>query len=382
MRFIREIPALQNIPVLVRSSLNVPIAGGAVASDYRLRRAIPTIKALSAAGARVILIGHIGRAGTETLLPVYHKLKTFLPEVSFFHEAVGPRVREVINTMPAGGVLVLENLRRYKGETANDPEFAHELSLLADIFVEDAFDVCHRAHASVVRLPKLLPAYAGLMLEEEARELSLARAPENPALAIVGGAKFETKETLIESLVTTYDAVFVGGALAIDFFRASGNEVGKSLASPVISSAVERLLAHPRLLLPIDVMVVSESEIEQHDARARARAVNISQILPDEVMLDHGPDTRTMLANMVARSKAVLWNGPLGNYERGFVDTTEALARSIAASRVRSVVGGGDTVAAIDNLNLLDKFSFVSTGGGAMLDYLIKGTLPGIEALG
>lgn len=358
MRSVRDIRLLENIPVLVRAALNVPVENGRVVNDYRLRRALPTIRHLCERGARVVLIGHIGEKGTETLLPVARSLGRLMPGVSFCGEIVGERARAAVRALSPGNVLVLENLRRDKRETANDPTFARELSALADVFVEDSFDTCHRAHASIVGVPKLLPSYAGLLLEEEVRELSRALSPKRPSLAVIGGAKFSTKKDVLAALLATYDHVFVGGALANDFLKASGQEVGKSLVSGADDSSVKKLLANPKLVLPIDSVIM------------------------DEKILDHGPGTSALLAGLAQEAETILWNGPLGNYENGFIEATNAFARATAAARAYSIVGGGDTIAAIEELGLLPRFSFVSTGGGAMLDFLAGGTLPGIEALG
>jgi phosphoglycerate kinase len=381
MRTIRDIKLFANIPILVRAALNVPIKNGKVANDYRLRRAIPTIRYLCERGAKVVLISHIGEQGTETLAPVASTLAELLPNVSFSPETVGERVRAAIRALSPGHVVVLENVRRDKGERRNDPAFARELAALADVFVQDSFDTSHRAHASIIGVPKLLPAYAGLLLEEEMHELSRALAPRHPALAVIGGAKFSTKEAVLTTLLKTYDQVFVGGALANDFFKAAGREVGKSLVSNTDKGPLQKLLANPKLVLPVDSLVIPASAVGTGNALARSRVADAGEVQPDEVILDHGPKTVALLGDLTRMAKTVLWNGPLGNYENGFVAATDAFARTVADSKAHSVVGGGDTIAAIKDLDLLARFSFVSTGGGAMLDFLAKGTLPGIEAL-
>ncbi len=357
MRSIRDIRLFENIPILVRATLNVPFAEGKVANDYRLRRALPTIQYLRERGARIILISHITGQGTETLAPAAAALGSLIPGVSFFGETVGPRVREAVRGLAPGKILVLENLRRNPGEVANNPAFARELAALADVFVQDSFDECHRTYASIVGVPELLPSYAGLLLEDEIRELSRALRPKHPALAVIGGAKFNTKEPVLAALLKAYDRVFVGGALANDFLKASGREVGKSLVSLADPASIKKLLANPKLVLPVDSVTVND------------------------VILDHGPNTIALLVDLAKRAKTILWNGPLGKYEEGFVDATSAFARAVADSGAYSVVGGGDTIASIEGLGLLPHFSFVSTAGGAMLAFLARGTLPGIEAL-
>lgn len=382
MRTVRDIQILHNIPVLVRAALNVPIENGEVKSTYRLEQALPTIHFLAERGARVILISHIGERGTETLKPVARALQNLIPRVSFFPETVGPHVRGAVRAMLPGEILVLENLRRNPGEKMNDHAFADELAALADIFVEDSFDTCHRAHASIVSVPKLIPAYAGLQLADEVRELAKALTPAHPSLAVIGGAKFNTKEAVLTKLLTTYDHVFVGGALANDFLKSTGYEVGKSFVSASGVADIATLLANKGLVLPIDTLVIPERAVGTPQARTHARVVSIDQVRPDEIMLDHGPATSALLSQLAGDAKSVLWNGPLGNYENGFVDATDAFAQAVAASGAHSVVGGGDTIASIQNLNLMSHFSFVSTGGGAMLDFLAEGSLPGIRVLG
>ena len=358
MKTIRDIPILENIPVLVRTAMNVPIENGEVANDYRLRRAIPTIRFLAERNARVVLVSHIGEQGTETLAPVAKALGKLVPRVQFFGETVGPRARQAVRDLSPGHVLVLENLRRDRGEKMNDPAFARELAALADVFVQDSFDTCHRAHASIIGVPKLLPSYAGLQLEEEVRELREARAPKSPSLAVIGGAKFSTKEAVLTTLLKTYDKVFVGGALADDFLKAAGKDVGKSLVSSAADQgAIRKLLKDPKLVLPVD------------------------SVLDQGAIVDHGTGTSALLARLAGEARTILWNGPLGKCEDGFSAGTAAFARAVASSRARSVLGGGDTVAAVEKLGLLPKFSFVSTGGGAMLDFLADGSLIGITAL-
>jgi phosphoglycerate kinase len=381
MRSVRSIQELSGIPVLVRAALNVPIEEGTVADDYRLKKALPTITYLAGRGARVVLISHIGEAGTETLAPVAEALKRSVPRLTFCPETIGQKAREAVRTLAPGDVLVLENLRRDKGEVGNDLAFAKELASLADLFVEDSFDTCHRLHASIVTLPKLLPPYAGLLLEEEVAALSQALAPAHPALAVIGGAKFATKEPVLDTLLASYDHVFVGGALANDFFKARGEEIGVSFTSDADTGKLTRLLENPKLLLPEDVRVVEKSAIGAIDAHQRSRVTRTGDVHADEIILDAGPATSALLANYAKKAQTILWNGPLGQYETGFVDATDALARTIAGTGVQSLVGGGDTVASIENLGLFPHFSFVSTGGGAMLDFLAHGSLPGIQAL-
>jgi phosphoglycerate kinase len=381
MKSVRDLAKLENTIVLVRTSLNVPIENGKVINDYRLRRALPTIRFLSEKGARVVLMSHIGEAGTETLAPVAEALGKLTSRVSFCPASIGAVARDAIRALSPGDILVLENLRRNRGEVMNDPAFAQQLAELGDVFVQDSFDTCHRSHASIVGVPKLLSSYAGLQLEEEVHELSAALVPEQPSLAVIGGAKFSTKEAVLTTLLERYTNVFVGGALANDFLRAAGHEVGKSLVGNDGGDAIRALIKNPKLVLPVDSRVVSASAMGTVGLPAQSRVAGADQVKADEVILDHGPGTELLLAHLAQRAKTVLWNGPLGKYEDGFVGSTDVLAHAVADSGAHSVLGGGDTVAAVEVLGLLPRFSFVSTGGGAMLDFLAEGTLPGIAAL-
>ena len=379
MKTVHDIQLFTNVPIIVRAPLNVPIKNGVVADDYRLRRAVPTIQFLAERGAKVILISHIGSEGTETLKPVADALGDLVKNVSFCDVTIGEKARAAVRALPAGHVLVLENLRRNAGEKKNSKEFSKELAMLGDVFVQDSFDTCHRAHASMVTLPTLLPSYAGLLLVEEIAALTDALSPKHPSLAVIGGAKFATKEILLERLLSKYDHVFVAGALANDFFKAKGYEVGKSLVSGADDSHIRKMLENPKLIVPIDVRVVRSGILP---IPPNARIAAVEDIHEDDIILDLGPATEMMLQELVPSMKTILWNGPLGKYEDRFVDATHALAEAVAKSSAHSVVGGGDTVAALETLRILKHFSFVSTGGGAMLDLLAKGTLPGIEALG
>lgn len=376
MRTLHDLTHLENVPVLLRTSLNAPVTGGKVANAFRLRSALPTIEYLRKRHARVILIGHMGDTGTESLRPVYEALKELVPGIAFSEHTIGAGARAAVRELVPGEVLLLENLRRHKGEKENDPAFATELAALADVFVQDSFDVCHREHASVVGVPTLLPSYAGLQVEKEVRELATALRPKRPSLAIIGGAKFSTKEALLAVLLKSYDHVFVGGALANDFMQAAGKPVGASLVSGADHAALEKLLTNPKLRLPVDYVVAPAGS-----AREDGHLSGVTVVSQNEAILDNGPKTIEMLAALVGKAKTILWNGPLGNYENGFTEGTEALATVIASAKAHSIVGGGDTIAAIEKLGLDEHISFISTGGGAMLDFLADGSLPGVEVL-
>lgn len=362
---------LHGARVLVRAGLNVPVENGVVRNAFRIRKAAETINLLREKGARVIIVAHIGRDPKETLLPVAEAMKEHVSGLTFCDAVVGEKVAQCIEALNEGDAVLLENLRREAGEKKNDPAFASVLASYADIYVNDAFAVAHRAHASTVGVAALAPHFAGLLFAREVEALSRSLEPEYPSLLLLGGAKFATKEALLKIAVTRYNKVFVGGALANDFFKMQGYEVGASLVSDNID-AVADIFASGSILLPVDVLVTGPSG---------TAVKRVGEVAADETIVDCGPETVTMLGGKLNESKFVLWNGPLGNYEKGFSEHTEEVARLIADTSIHSIVGGGDTVASIEGLGLTDKFSFLSTGGGAMLDFIVDGKLPAIDAL-
>ncbi len=367
---LREISNLKGKRVLVRASLNVPLEKGAVLSDFRLVRLFPTIEYLREHGARIIIIGHIGRDPKETLKPVCQYLnKKF--DITFVKDSIGSYASDVVANMQNGDIVLLENLRQKDGEYTNDESFSKRLASLADIYVNEAFAVSHRKHASIVGVPAYLPSYAGLAFEDEVENLSKALSPKKSSLFILGGAKFATKEPLIRKFLNVYDCVFVGGALANDFFKAKGLSVGKSLVAKA-DHHLKDIVDHPNLVLPKDVIV------QNLEGRVIKKPDSIEE---EDSILDAGPETIEEIFSLLKKTSFVLWNGPLGDYEKGFNEHTEQLAEGIVSSGIESIVGGGDTIAALSKLGLLDRLSFVSSAGGAMLSFLLEGTLPGIDAL-
>ena len=352
--------------VILRLDLNVPIKDGTVLDDFRIRAAMPSLNFLKDRGAKVVIISHIGEQGTETLRPIAEYMHIQLLPLVF-----GETMRSAVDGLQNGEVMLLENLRRDSGEAGNNEDFAKQLASLVDIYINDAFSVSHRNHASIVLLPRLLPSYAGFSLKSEIDNLSKAFEPEHPFLFILGGAKFETKINLVRKFINIADQIFVGGALSNTIFKKMGYEVGKSMVDDK-DIDLGFVFESRKVFFPADVMVLAGGDrvIKKPD-----------QVLPDENMLDVGGETMNMLKRAIDGSKFVLWNGPLGNYEKGFKEMTEELAKYISNSSAKSIVGGGDTLASIQNLGIMDKFTFVSSGGGAMLDFLANGTLPGIEAL-
>ena len=314
MRSIKQIKDLKSKTVVLRVDFNVPIKNGEVEDDFRIRKALPTIKFLLKKGAKIILITHLGEDGSASLEPVIRR----------FWE---------ISKLEKDKIEFFENVRKFPEEEKNDPVFAKKLSKMGDIYVNDAFSVSHREHASIIGIPKYLPSYMGLLFENEFKNLSVAFRPKHPFLLILGGVKFETKLGVLDKFLNIADKIFIGGALVV-----------KALKIPVARN--------PKIIFPVG----------------------------DPTALDANAETLEILKKEVKKAKLILWNGPLGNYENGFTKGTIELAKIISQSKAFSIIGGGDTVAVAKKVGL-KKFSFVSTAGGAILEFLSNGTLPGIKAL-
>jgi len=397
MKILTDIQNLKGVKVLMRVDFNVPIKNGLVTDDYRIRTALPTINFLIDKGARIILTSHIEQAdglvnkndqatitneSKPTLAPVANYLNKDGYKVSFIKnwaEAYGAS-----EELKDGGIILLENIRKNEGEKKNDKKFAEQLASLADIYVNEAFSVSHREHASVCAITEFLPSYAGLQMEKEIENLSMAFNPTHPFLFILGGAKFDTKLPLINKFLKNADDIFIGGALANDALRAKGYEVGASKLSNG-ENDISGIVSQSQIMLPVDVV------IQDHSVKDVGIQVGQNSVMKTDIILDVGPKSLVQLKEKIDTARFILWNGPLGLFEKGFTEGTEELARLIAErtendktvgnAKVRSIVGGGDTLSAISKLGIEDKFTFVSTGGGAMLDFLAQGTLPGIEAL-
>ena len=374
MKTIKDIEVLEGVKVIVRVDFNVPIKNGVVVEDFRIKSAFPTIEYLQSKGAKVILIGHLeaNEASDNTFKVVADHINNKLGKKVGFVANLRNANDYIEHQLQNGQCVLLENLRYDEGEKKNDPKFAQAIASLGDIYVNDAFSVSHRKHASVVGVPALMPSYAGFQLEKEVSNLSKAFDPSHPFIFVLGGAKFETKLPLLDKFLNIADQVFVGGALATDLFKQKGFEVGRSLVSEG-DFGLDKYVSNPKLILPLDL-------INQKNEVVKPESFN-----KDDSSMDSGPETVDMLKTKISEAKMVLWNGPLGVYEKGFKSGTLGLAKAIANNHERgilSLVGGGDTVAAIAENNDDDKFTFVSTAGGAMLDFLANGTLPGIKALG
>lgn len=364
---LKDAPDLRGKHVLLRLDLNLPIEGGVVRDDFRMVRSLKTLEYLREHGARTLIVSHIESKESKTLRPVFNFISSKIP-VQFAENL--EEAESKISRAKEGTFVLLENIRRWPEEKSNDETFAQKLASLAEIYVNEAFSASHRAHASIVGVPRFLPHYAGFLFEEEVENLSRAFSPEHPALLILGGAKFETKMPLLTKFSRIMDTVFICGALANDFYKARGYEVGTSLVSAQVPSAALR--ANRKLQIPMKVVV------QTAEGSAEKAADTVS---PDERIVDAGESALADLRALIEKAAFVLWNGPLGEYESGFVGGTEAVAQAIAESDAESIIGGGDSLAVVSKLGLLERFSFVSTGGGAMLEFLAHETLPGIEAL-
>lgn len=368
MKTLKDIEDIRGKKVMVRLGLNVPIENGAITDDYRILQMMPTVDFLKGGGARVIIVSHIGREKNDTLKPVADYLSKLFP-ITFVENIMADDVRQIVDSMNDGDVVLFENLRQHDGEENNDPAFVAHLAQFADIYVNDAFPEAHREHASIVGLPSVLPAYAGLQFEQEVTNLKKAFDPEHPFVFILGGAKVETKLPLMKQFVRTADTIFVGGVLANDFLKAQGKQIGASMTSDEVAPL--DITNEPSFMLPFDVVVLRDDEHV---------ICSVSDIQSADKIFDAGPETINKLIEKIKEAKLVVWNGPLGLCEENFCDGTIAIASAIADSSAFSIVGGGDSLAAIPD-DVQNRFSFVSTGGGSMLDLLANKTLPAIDAL-
>ena len=372
--------------VLVRVDFNVPVKGGEVTDDTRIRRALPTIEYLLVQGAKPALISQLGRPKGApdpkyAMDPVAKRLGELLDgPVEKLDTAVGPEVEEALGNIPEGGVVLLENSRFYPGETKNAPEFSEGLAAPFALYVNDAFGAAHRAHATTVGVAERLPSAAGFLMAEELDNLDeLLRDPGRPFVAILGGAKVSDKLGVIESLLGVADTLLIGGAMCFTFFKAQGYEIGNSLIEDDYLEEAKRLMgeAGEKLVLPVDVVVA-----EKMEEGAETETVGVDAIPAGQMGLDIGPRTVEEFRSHIGGARTIFWNGPMGVFEiEAFAKGTEGVARAVADSGARSVVGGGDSVAAVAKLGLEDRMGFISTGGGASLEYIEGKELPGVAVL-
>jgi phosphoglycerate kinase len=377
---------------LVRVDLNVPMADGKVTDDTRIRAAEPTISEIAKKGGKVILLAHFGRPkeGPEEK----YSLKQVVPAVSavlgkpvaFAEDSIGPKAEAAVAAMKDGDVLILENTRFHKGEEKNDKAVVDALAKLGDLYVNDAFSAAHRAHASTEGLARRLPAFAGRSMQAEIEALDAALgSPKRPVVAIVGGAKVSSKIDLLENLVSKVDALVIGGGMANTFLVAQGVNVGKSLAEADLADTARRILdaakkAGCAIVLPVDAVVAKEFK-----AGAASRTVPLDAVAADDMILDVGPKSIAAVNSWIDKASTLVWNGPLGAFEIEPFDTATVAVAKHAAERTKagllSVAGGGDTVAALNHAQVAGDFSFVSTAGGAFLEWMEGKPLPGVEAL-
>ncbi|OKP99222.1 phosphoglycerate kinase [Paenibacillus sp. P46E] len=375
--------------VFVRVDFNVPVEDGKITDDTRIRETLPTIKYLIENGAKVILASHMGRPKGEfvdsmRLTSAAVRLSELLGKpVAKADEAVGDAVKAQIAEMNEGDVLVLENVRFYKGEEKNDPELAKQFAELADLFVNDAFGAAHRAHASTEGIAHFLPAVSGLLMEKELSVLGKALSnPERPFTAIIGGSKVKDKIDVIDNLLTLADNVLIGGGLSYTFTKAQGFEIGESLVDNEKLEASLGFIEKAKklgknFLLPVDVVVA-----DKFGADANTKVVDINEIPAGWMGLDIGPKTRELYADVIKNSKLVVWNGPMGVFEIDiFAEGTKAVAQACATTEGYTIIGGGDSAAAAEKFHLADQMDHISTGGGASLEFMEGKALPGVEAL-
>ena len=381
---------LTNKKVIARVDFNVPIKDGTVTDDTRIRGALPTIEhILKQSGAKLILMSHLGRPKGKwddslSLKPTADRLSELLGKpVKMAPNCVGPDVEKMVAGLAPGEVLLLENLRFHKEETDNDEGFAANLAKLADVYVNDAFGTAHRAHASTEGITRHLPGYAGFLIEKEVAFFEpVVKAPQQPFVAIIGGAKVSTKISVLETLLPNCSTLVIGGGMAYTFLKVQGHEIGKSLVEEDYLDTAKNLLskaekAGVEVVLPVDHVVASE-----FSETATPETVDGLEVPADKVGMDIGPKTVEKISSVISGAKTVLWNGPMGVFEfEAFATGTLEIAKKVAAADATTIVGGGDSVAAVNKFGLADKIDHVSTGGGASLEFLEGKTLPGIAAL-
>jgi phosphoglycerate kinase len=388
LRSIREI-GLKDKRVLMRVDFNVPMdKEGNITDDVRITAAIPTIQFISGQGARLILMSHLGRPDGQrddkySLKTVaVHLAELLKQDVKMAPDCIGPEVNAMVEQLKTGEIILLENVRFHPGEEDNDPAFSKQLAMLGDIFVNDAFGTAHRAHSSTVGVADFLPAYAGFLLENEVNMLrQVMEHPESPRMAILGGAKIKDKLALIRNLLDKMDILLIAGGMANTFLKAQGICIGKSISEDKLLDEAKSLLAlaknkNKTIILPLDAVLADTLSDD-----AVATVADIRAVPEDKMILDIGPQTVAVFSQAIAAARTIIWNGPVGAYEYAqFAVGTEAVARAMARSNAVTVIGGGDSAAAVHKLGLEEQFTHISTGGGATLEFLEGKQLPGVHS--
>ena len=375
--------------VVIRVDFNVPLKNGVVTDNTRIKAALPTVKYILEQGASLVVMSHFGRPKGQknpdfSMAPIAKEFEALLGKpVKLAPDVIGDEVEAEVKALKPGEVLLLENVRFYKEEEANDPEFAKKLASYGDIYCNDAFGTAHRAHASTEGVSHYLPSYAGFLIEKEVKFMApLLENPDKPFVAIIGGSKVSSKITVLESLVKTCDTIVIGGGMAYTFLNVLGNKIGKSLFEPDYVETAKAFLDKAaekgvKVILPVDNVCAKE-----FSESAEPILVDSDNISDDLMGMDIGPKTVKLIVDALKDAKSVVWNGPMGVFEfDAFAKGTEEVAKALADSNATTVVGGGDSVAAINKFHLADKISHVSTGGGASLEFLEGKVLPGIKAL-
>lgn len=375
--------------VVIRVDFNVPLKNGVVTDNTRIKAALPTVKYILEQGASLVVMSHFGRPKGQknpdfSMAPIAKEFEALLGKpVKLAPDVIGDEVEAEVKALKPGEVLLLENVRFYKEEEANDPEFAKKLASYGDIYCNDAFGTAHRAHASTEGVSHYLPSYAGFLIEKEVKFMApLLENPDKPFVAIIGGSKVSSKITVLESLVKTCDTIVIGGGMAYTFLNVLGNKIGKSLFEPDYVETAKAFLDKAaekgvKVILPVDNVCAKE-----FSENAEPILVDSDNISDDLMGMDIGPKTVKLIVDALKDAKSVVWNGPMGVFEfDAFAKGTEEVAKALADSNATTVVGGGDSVAAINKFHLADKISHVSTGGGASLEFLEGKVLPGIKAL-
>jgi phosphoglycerate kinase len=391
IKSIRKVKNLKGKKIFLRVDFNVPLRNGKVEEDFKIVASLPTIRFLLSQKSKIIIASHLGRPVNSpkskvqsrkifSLEPVAKRLGQLLGrEVKFINDCVGEKVKSEIEELKEGEIIFLENLRFYKEEENNDADFAKKLAALADMYVNDAFAVCHRTNASTVAIKKYLPFCAGLLLENEIKNLTKIFKPKKPLVAIIGGAKMETKIALLKKFKKIADYIIIGGALANNFLKANGYEIGKSLISKNEINLAKKVMAR-KIILPVDVIVSKKK-----DDSGRPVAKKIGEVNKNEIIFDIGPETIKLYASLIKKAQTIVWNGPLGKYEfEHFRHGTLAIARVVAARSggpVFGVVGGGETIEALNMTKMANYVDWVSSGGGAMLSFLGGEKMPGLEGI-